>query len=145
MKDEPGFICRLRSDRVPISRAMHSPHVELRPDAPGQLLLHSREIDALIGAGPSDADLTDRLKQLAVKVVPSLEAANVVATKIAWRPIPIDGFPSVGPVPGVDGYFEAITHSGITLGPIVGRLLASEILDQTVDDLLEPYRPSRFH
>jgi glycine/D-amino acid oxidase-like deaminating enzyme len=45
---------------------------------------------------------------------------------------------------GLDGYYEAITHSGITLGVIIGRLLSQEIFEGTVDDLLKPFRPDRF-
>ncbi len=63
---------------------------------------------------------------------------------IAWRPVPVDGFPSVGRVDDLAGYYEAVTHSGITLGPIIGRLLTQEIIDGTVDTLIAPYRPSRF-
>ncbi|HEY1733156.1 MAG TPA: hypothetical protein VGG23_01830, partial [Acidimicrobiales bacterium] len=60
------------------------------------------------------------------------------------RPIPGDGFPSVGAVDGLSGYYEAITHSGITLGIIIGRLLAREIVEGNVDELLRPFRPGRF-
>ncbi|MDP8974517.1 MAG: FAD-binding oxidoreductase, partial [Actinomycetota bacterium] len=42
------------------------------------------------------------------------------------------------------GYYEAVTHSGVTLGPLLGRLLAQEILSGEVDDLISPFRPDRF-
>ena len=45
---------------------------------------------------------------------------------------------------GVPGYYEAVTHSGVTLGPLLGRLLAREILEGEVDPLLSSYRPDRF-
>jgi glycine/D-amino acid oxidase-like deaminating enzyme len=60
------------------------------------------------------------------------------------RPIPADGFPSVGSVPSVPGYYEAVSHSGITLGPVIGRLLASEILSGTRDEMHADFRPERF-
>ena len=50
----------------------------------------------------------------------------------------------MGGVDEATGYYEAVTHSGITLGAIVGRLLSQEFVDGTVDDLVEPYRPGRF-
>ena len=40
--------------------------------------------------------------------------------------------------------FEAISHSGITLGIIIGRLLSQEVVEGTVDKLLRPFRPGRF-
>ena len=143
MLDEPGVVARLQCDRVPIRRVMHAPHVELRPDGGDRVVLHSREVDALIKTGVDEADLIDRLRHLAVEVVPELTMAGLAEAKVAWRPIPVDGFPSVGAVNGLSGYYEAVTHSGITLGAITARLLAQEIMDGTVDNLMRPYRPDR--
>jgi glycine/D-amino acid oxidase-like deaminating enzyme len=50
----------------------------------------------------------------------------------------------VGAVPSVPGYYEAVSHSGITLGPVIGQLLASEILSGMRDELLADFRPERF-
>lgn len=144
MRDEPGLLARIRCAVVPVRRAMHAPHVELRPDSPGLVVLHSREIDSLIGPSASASDLSGRLCLLAADVVPALADAELAEARIAWRPIPGDGFPSVGAVSRISGYFEAVTHSGITLGVIVGRVLAQEIIDGTVDRLIAPYRPDRF-
>ncbi|MGP0029438.1 MAG: NAD(P)/FAD-dependent oxidoreductase [Acidimicrobiales bacterium] len=144
MRDEPGIVARLRCDRVPIRRAMHSPHVELRPDGEDLVAIHSREIDGLIDRGTEPHELATRLRELAVEVVPALGTAELVGSSVAMRPIPGDGFPSVGAVTGIDGYYEAITHSGITLGIIIGRLLSEELVEGTVDDLLKPFRPARF-
>jgi glycine/D-amino acid oxidase-like deaminating enzyme len=144
MRDEPGMVARLRCERVPIRRAMHAPHVELRPDGDDLVVIHSREIDALIEHDTEPRELAIRLRQLAVDVVPALGISELVGSKVAMRPIPGDGFPSVGAVDGLGGYFEAITHSGITLGIIIGRLLSQEVLEGTVDELLRPFRPGRF-
>jgi glycine/D-amino acid oxidase-like deaminating enzyme len=144
MLDEPGFVARVRCDRVPVRRVVHAPRVALRPDGGDQVVLHSEEIDALIETGADEADLAGRLCRLAVEVVPELSTAELVGAKVAWRPIPGDGFPSVGSVDGLAGYYEAVTHSGITLGAVVGRALAQEIMDGTVDPLMRPYRPGRF-
>jgi len=144
LRDEPGMVARLGCERVPIRRAMHSPHVELRPDGADLVAIHSRAIDGLIDQGPESQELAARLYRLAVDVVPALGTAKLVGSTIAMRPIPGDGFPSVGAVDGLSGYYEAITHSGITLGIIIGRLLAREVVEGTVDDLLKPYRPARF-
>ena len=44
----------------------------------------------------------------------------------------------------VPGYYEAVSHSGITLAPVIGRLLASEILSGKRDEMLADFRPERF-
>ncbi len=58
--------------------------------------------------------------------------------------MPEDGLPCVGAVAEIPGYYEAVTHSGVTLGPLLGRLLAREILAGEVDALISPFRPDRF-
>ena len=50
------------------------------------------------------------------------------------------GAPAEGP-----GLYIATMHSGITLGPVIGRLAAEEILDGQNAALLDPYRPGRFN
>jgi glycine/D-amino acid oxidase-like deaminating enzyme len=145
MREEPGLVARLHCDPVPVRRAMHTPHVEIRPDGEDGVVLHSRRIDARVEEPDYDiGELTGALHDLAVAVVPSLMEATVTGARVIQRPIPGDGFPSVGAVEAVAGYYEAVTHSGITLAAIVGRLLAAEIIEATVDPLLALYRPGRF-
>ncbi|MCW8375893.1 NAD(P)/FAD-dependent oxidoreductase [Streptomyces justiciae] len=144
MRPEPGVVARISCAQVPLHRAMHAPHIEIRPDGDGSVVLHSREIDALIDAVEDPAELGRRLHELARHAVPELGGCPIAETRVANRPIPTDGFPSVGAVPSVPGYYEAVSHSGITLGPVIGRLLASEILRGGTDELLADFRPERF-
>ncbi|WP_267881224.1 NAD(P)/FAD-dependent oxidoreductase [Streptomyces xylophagus] len=161
MRREPGVVTRIDCARVPIHRVMHAPHIEIRPDGDASMVLHSREIDALIDAdapvdagaltdpgalidaGDEPAQLARLLHELARRVVPELDTSRIAQTRVVNRPIPADGFPSVGAVPSVPGYYEAVSHSGITLGPVIGRLLASEILSGERDELLADFRPER--
>ncbi|WP_327634851.1 FAD-binding oxidoreductase [Kribbella sp. NBC_00482] len=144
MRREPGVVTRLSCTQVPVHRAMHAPHIEIRPDGKDSVVLHSREIDALIDTGEDPAELARRLHEAARYVVPELSSSRIAQTRVVERPIPIDGFPSVGAVPSVPGYYEAVSHSGITLGPVIGRLLASEIVSGQRDEMLADFRPERF-
>ncbi|MFI7153858.1 NAD(P)/FAD-dependent oxidoreductase [Nonomuraea sp. NPDC050022] len=144
MRREPGVVTRISCAQVPIHRAMHAPHIEIRPDGDASMVLHSREIDALIDTVEDPAELARLLHESARQVVPELGDSRVVQTRVSNRPIPADGFPSVGAVPSVPGYYEAVSHSGITLGPVIGRLLASEIVSGERDELLADFRPERF-
>lgn len=144
MRREPGVVTRIGCAQVPVRRAMHAPHIEIRPDGETSVVLHSREIDALIDTGEDPAELARLLHESARRVVPELRNSHIAQTRVAHRPIPADGFPSVGAVPSVPGYYEAVSHSGITLGPVIGRLLASEILSGKRDELLADFRPERF-
>jgi glycine/D-amino acid oxidase-like deaminating enzyme len=38
----------------------------------------------------------------------------------------------------------AVSHSGVTLAPVLGRLVATEVATQTADGVLAPFRPGRF-
>lgn len=144
MRREPGAVTRIDCTQVPVHRAMHAPHIEIRPDGDASVVLHSREIDALIDTGEDPAQLARLLHESARQVVPELGNARIAQTRVAHRPIPADGFPSVGAVPSVPGYYEAVSHSGITLGPVIGRLLASEILSGKRNEMLADFCPERF-
>jgi glycine/D-amino acid oxidase-like deaminating enzyme len=145
MRREPGVVTRIDcAGPAPIQRVMHAPHIEIRPDGDASLVLHSREIDALIDDGEEPAELGRLLHESVQRVIPGLGGARITGTRISNRPIPADGFPSVGAVPSVPGYYEAVSHSGITLGPVIGRLLASEILGGARPGMLADFRPERF-
>ncbi|MFJ9173524.1 hypothetical protein [Streptomyces sp. NPDC102360] len=57
------------------------------------------DTDALIDTGQDPA-------RQARQVVPGLGPARIARTRVVNRPIPADGFPSVGAVPDVPGYYE---------------------------------------
>ncbi|MGJ5805959.1 NAD(P)/FAD-dependent oxidoreductase [Streptomyces europaeiscabiei] len=144
MRREPGVVTRIDCAQVPVHRAMHAPHIEIRPAGDTSVVLHSREIDARIDTVEDPGQLARLLHESARHVVPELGNSRIAQTRIVDRPIPADGWPSVGAVPSVPGYYEAVSHSGITLGPVIGRLLAWEILSGKRDELLADFRPERF-
>lgn len=144
MRYDPGLIIRLQCDDVPIHRAMHAPHIELRPAGRGQVVLHSRELDGgLASHHEFPPTMTRDVFARAIDVVPALAESVVADVRPASRPIPADGFPSVGGLDDVPGYYEAISHSGITLAAVIGQLLAEEIVDGEINPLIRPYRPGR--
>lgn len=63
---------------------------------------------------------------------------------VGYRPTPKDGFPILGGAHGIEGVYFAVTHSGVTLAPAIGRFAADEILTGREEPLLAPYRLSRF-
>ena len=58
------------------------------------------------------------------------------------KPVPRDGLPAVGAV--APGVYAIVTHSGVTLGPLLGALAAKGILEGIDLPLLNSYRPDRF-
>ena len=98
------------------------------------------EINPNVSAIALASEIISRI-QTKLRNIPKLRLAEV---KIGIRPVPLDGMPVIGAVPGLVGAYTAIMHSGVTLGPFVGQLLASEILDGYESPLLKLFRPVRF-
>ena len=145
LRTSRGLLVRLVAEENVIGRLVHSPHVNLRPDTLGRVVVHHGSIDQkLKDNGVSGDSLSRELLERARRVVPTLEGAKIEDVRIGVRPMPEDGLPCVGAVPELPGYYEAVTHSGVTLGPLLGRLLAREILDGEVDGLISSFRPDRF-
>ncbi len=72
---------------------------------------------------------------------PTLRPAEV---GIGHKPMPADGQPVVGELPGVPGVYVVFTHSGATLGLIIGDLLADQVLSGQPPTLLARFTPDRF-
>ena len=146
LKPSKGLLVRLAVEGTPLGRIVHLPGVNIRPDGPGHVLVHHGSIDERLenGTGEDEASLCLELVERARRVVPALKNAEVEEARVGVRPFPEDGFPCVGAVSAVPGYYEAVTHSGVTLGPLVGRLLTREILTGKVDAAIFPFRPDRF-
>ena len=58
---------------------------------------------------------------------------------VGHRPVPEAGLPFLGRANDVDGLYIAVTHSGVTLAPAIGRFVADEILTGHRHPLLEPF------
>ena len=69
---------------------------------------------------------------------------ELLGTRVGVRPMPADGEPIVGPVAGVPGLYLAVMHSAVTLAAAVGRLVAQELVDGTVEPALAGCRLHRF-
>jgi len=58
--------------------------------------------------------------------------------------MPEDELPIIGSIPGVENLFVAAMHSGITLNPLVGTLMAELIKEGEPSISLDHYSISRF-
>jgi glycine/D-amino acid oxidase-like deaminating enzyme len=129
---------------TPLHGIVHAPDVYARPGWDGGLLLEASDIDAATDmTSPSAwmhthaAELLDR----ACRIVAGLGVARIAGVHRCVRPLPTDGLPLVGWCH--PGLYVAVTHSGITLGPHLARLITTELLNETPTDDLTAYRPGR--
>jgi glycine/D-amino acid oxidase-like deaminating enzyme len=143
MQNKKGMI--LQTSAVPhlINHIMMTDDVHFRQNADGSLTageIFSGDLDPSLVPLDLASDVMARLRLK----LHGLTKINLTDVKIGTRPVPMDGFPVVGNVPGHEGLFVAVMHSGVTLAPLIGRLLASEMLQKSESSLLAPFRPSRF-
>jgi glycine/D-amino acid oxidase-like deaminating enzyme len=126
-----------------VRTVIHAPTLHLRQQADGRILLgESWTLET------EDTDLSlaraRRLLARAAEFLPELAAAHVETVKLGVRPMPRDERPIVGPVPDLPGFYVAVTHSGVTLAPLIGQLVAQEITTGHPSPLLADYRIERF-
>ena len=84
-----------------------------------------------------------RMLAKAEKILPGIAQATIEDAYIGWRPLPLDGHPVLGASPARPDIYMAIMHSGVSLAPIVGQLVAHELIQQTSVARLDDYRPTR--
>jgi glycine/D-amino acid oxidase-like deaminating enzyme len=134
---------------VAVTTVLNTPRVAVRPTPDGRLVLDADWAEQSVVVG-DDGALTvpetsvQGLLDEASKVLaghPRLTADRVGA---GLKPIPGDGEPVVGPVPSIDGLYTLFTHSGATLGLILGELAAEELLTGESSPVLASFRLDRF-
>lgn len=147
MAPTPGLLGVTEPVASGIRHVVHAGDVALRPDGGGRLMLTSRGVDATLDPGTRalavDAEPSREILARAARVVPALDGATLETVRVGVRSVPSDGQPAIGFAPGVENLYLLATHSGVTLGGLLGRLVASELLGAT-EPQLEPYRPARF-
>jgi glycine/D-amino acid oxidase-like deaminating enzyme len=120
----------------------------LRADGAGRIVVRQDYYDRTI-LPDTPAEIArreaDKLVAIAAQVVPSIGKARAEAVRIGVRALPADGKPAIGPIGGLEGYYVAVTHSGVTLAPFLGQLIADEILTASERSELATFRPDRFH
>jgi glycine/D-amino acid oxidase-like deaminating enzyme len=78
------------------------------------------------------------------RIVPALGAARVIRGWAGLRPMTPDGLPIYDAVPGVQGFYVAVGHSGITLAAVTGQVFLDLITKEHTDLPIAPYTLSRF-
>ena len=129
-----------------VSRVVHVPGMNFRPDPSGGLVVQSGQTDATVSAETvPDASLPGCATVAAgpPALPPGGGGARIVAARVGVRPMPADGLTLAGAVEGRPGLALGVTHSGVTLGPLLGELLASELCGGATAPLLEGFRPRR--
>lgn len=145
MLARPGAILRTRPVGVRLGHILAAPDQEVRQDTAGRLiapLSAAHQGDVSEGFTEPPGELARQALERLGKLVPGVRL-EMQELALANRPVPGDGLPVLGET-AVEGLSLAVMHSGVTLGPLVGEVLAREVLGGAKESLLTEFRPGRF-
>jgi glycine/D-amino acid oxidase-like deaminating enzyme len=146
MSPSYGLLVYMQAPGVHLDRVLFTPRCHIRPDPSGMLLIcqndaiHTLGPNSVVDPGMPEANA---LIQEASHIIPALASSEICEVRLGIRAIPADGLPVIGPIPGASGYYVAVMHSGVTLAPAVGSMVAAELLGERPDTTLDEFRPDR--
>lgn len=144
-----AFVVFTEPADVEVRTVLNTPRVAVRPLTDGRLVLDADWAEQSVVVGDDGAlivpdESVRGLLEEASKVLAGSPRLTAQRVGVGLKPIPGDGEPVVGPVPGVEGLYTLFTHSGATLGLILGELVAEEILTGADSPVLAAFRLARF-
>ena len=129
---------------VELTHVIISNQINVRPRHDGRIWVQVPTVEHRVVEGESSALLEE------IRAVMEDELVRLFRTQVAidrvffsGRSFPEDGRSIVGHVDDAQRVYAAVTHSGMTLAPLIARLTAEE-LDGKASPLLKDFRPSRF-
>ena len=152
----PGIILRTRPMKQVIDRVIVAPGVHIHQQHDGTVIIgeqagapvsHLERLalkPELFPGAAFEKQHSERILAIAQQFIPQLKTVELEQAVIGWRPLPHDERPVVGHVKNIPGVYLATMHSGVTLAPIIGELVAMELLEGTETNLLADFRPNRF-
>jgi len=130
VEPSPATLFRLRAPAGLVRSVIHNQDFDLRQAAPDRL--HAA------------ADSPERTLVAIRSTFRGAEDVELLSARVGARPMPVDGEPIIGAVPEVPGLYLAVMHAAVALAATVGRLIARELVDDTVEPALAGCRLARF-
>ncbi|SDS61035.1 Glycine/D-amino acid oxidase [Friedmanniella luteola] len=141
LRASPALLLHLDAPPGLVRTVVDGPDLEVREAAPGHLLAAEEH---------RGQTTRDDLQRAGSAVLARLRArfrgaaeVRVADVQVGARPMPADGLPLVGPLPGHPEVHVVVMHSAVTLAPVVGRLVAAELVGGTPAPALQGLRPGR--
>ncbi|MDR6154734.1 glycine/D-amino acid oxidase-like deaminating enzyme/bacterioferritin-associated ferredoxin [Acidovorax delafieldii] len=122
-------------------------HLSLKQAASGGLIIGggwTAEFDPAMRLNRAVRDSLEGSLWVARNVLPAVSGLHMVRCWAGMN-VNIDGAPILGEVPGVPGFYNAVTSNGYTLAPIAAKLVTDQLVlgDAGLD--LSPFSIERFH
>lgn len=139
VRPSPAVLVRLTGPPQLVRTLVATPDVEVRSGGDGELLA------ALAYDGETTAAEVARSAERARDRIAGMfrgaQDVRVREAQVGMRPMPVDERPVIGPLPGLPGAYVAVMHSGVTLAPVAGRLVAEEVVHGVRTPELRGCRP----
>ncbi|WP_411838506.1 FAD-dependent oxidoreductase [Paenarthrobacter ureafaciens] len=118
----------------------------VRPDGSGRLIVQGLDLDTdadPLAPPPIDGIQARELCRRLINVLAAADSVRIETLRVGQRALPADGLTVAGNLGNTGRVYALATHSGVTLGPLLGRLAAQELLLGREEDSLAPFRPQR--
>ena len=138
MNNQRGVVMHTKPVGPVVNHIIMAPACHFRQAVDGRLIVGG----SFSGGGFDDEKPQDISAAMLARMAEWLPGVTLTVDQLRFgvRPVPLDGLPAIGMWNGV---YVAAMHSGISLGPLVGRLVAREIAGPS-EPLLATFRPDRF-
>jgi glycine/D-amino acid oxidase-like deaminating enzyme len=132
----PAVLMRFDAPPGLLRRLLHCPWGDFRQTEDGTLLAAAGTADEVQRSARATLQ---RLKDL----LGGADDIQLGDVRIGMRPMPVDGLPIIGALPGHPGAYVAVMHSAVTLAAVAGRLVADELVHARELEALRGVRPGR--
>ncbi|MDQ1033727.1 glycine/D-amino acid oxidase-like deaminating enzyme [Streptomyces sp. V3I8] len=142
-----GLLGYVRHPGLALRCVVHSPGLNLRPAGDGCAVLQALDLNADVDpADPpsADGDVAGTFARRFSALVTRRGRAPEIDLRVGVRSLPADGRTIAGHASGHPRVYCLVSHSGVTLAPVLGRLVAAEITTGREQGLLAAFRPTRF-
>jgi glycine/D-amino acid oxidase-like deaminating enzyme len=142
-----GLLGYVSSPEIDLRCVVHTPLLNLRPAAGGHTVVQALDLNADVDpTAPRSVygELSGAIRRRFTALLTDRNRLPEIDLRIAIRSMPADGHTIAGYAVAESRVYCLVTHSGITLAPLLGRLVASEISTDHEHDLLRSFRPTRF-
>jgi glycine/D-amino acid oxidase-like deaminating enzyme len=142
-----GLLGYASSPELDLRCVIHSPGLNLRPAAGGHTVMQALDLNTDVDpADPpsADGDIARTLARRFSALLTDPGRAPKIDLRVGFRSLPADGHTIAGYASARSRVYCLVSHSGVTLAPLLGRLAATEITTGQEQDLLRAFRPTRF-
>lgn len=129
---------------VALNRIIISDRINVRPRFDGSMFVQVPSVEGRTEEGESP-ELLDEVRTVMESELQSLFGEHIPMDRVIFsgRSFPEDGLSIIGYLDDHHRAYSLVTHSGMTMAPLLGRLVADEVRGD-ISPLLKVFRPSRF-